>query len=217
MTPRHLEDQGNILIAGTGRAGTTLLVQYFTALGFETGYSFDEAMSKVDRISKSGLEHSLGRTVDQGKALPYVAKSPWIGPRMGELIGEGSLRVQACIVPMRDLADAAESRRRVSRLAEESGADPTSHPGGVIHGKSRPNRSQEQKLALRFHQLMTSLARFQIPTYLLSFPHFATGEQSLFDGLRPLLEAHGVNAQESEDALARAANVELIHQNDGQG
>lgn len=148
MTPRHLEDQGNILIAGTGRAGTTLLVQYFTALGFETGYSFDEAMSKVDRISKSGLEHSLGRTVDQGKALPYVAKSPWIGPRMGELIGEGSLRVQACIVPMRDLADAAESRRRVSRLAEESGADPTSHPGGVIHGKSRPNRSQEQKLAL---------------------------------------------------------------------
>ena len=83
--------------------------------------------------------------------------------------------------------------------------------------RAGPIAPRSRNWPFRFHQLMTSLARFQIPTYLLSFPQFATGEQSLFDGLRPLLEAHGVNAQESQAALARAANVELIHQNDGQG
>jgi hypothetical protein len=36
------------VITGTGRAGTSFLVQLFSALGFDTGYSMEEAFDDVD-------------------------------------------------------------------------------------------------------------------------------------------------------------------------
>lgn len=59
MRSRQGPHADHILIGGTGRAGTTLLVQYFTALGFDTGFTLDQAMQRVDSISRAGLEHSL--------------------------------------------------------------------------------------------------------------------------------------------------------------
>ena len=47
---------GHIVITGTGRSGTTLLVQFFSALGFDTGYTLEQVKSQVDSRSKSGLE-----------------------------------------------------------------------------------------------------------------------------------------------------------------
>src|SRR5690349_8801831 len=38
-------DDGRIIIAGTGRAGTTFLIQLFTALGFGTGFSIEESLT----------------------------------------------------------------------------------------------------------------------------------------------------------------------------
>ena len=58
---------GHILIGGTGRAGTTLLVQWFTVMGFDTGFSVEEALDRVDPISNAGLEHSLSRTLEIGE------------------------------------------------------------------------------------------------------------------------------------------------------
>jgi hypothetical protein len=50
---------GRIIIAGTGRAGTTFLVQMLTALGFGTGFARDQSFQEVDEISHSGLEKAL--------------------------------------------------------------------------------------------------------------------------------------------------------------
>jgi hypothetical protein len=49
---------GRILISGTGRSGTTLLVQYFTALGFDTGFTLEQALSRVDP-SRGGARDPL--------------------------------------------------------------------------------------------------------------------------------------------------------------
>ena len=151
---RRSRDDGHVLIGGTGRAGTTVLVQYFTVLGFDTGYTVDEAMARVDPISRGGLEHSLGRG-----NLAYVSKSPWFGNHLGERIETGELAVRWMIVPIRELHAAAESRREVSRRAEESGRDPHSQPGGLSFGAKGKPKQQEQRLGVQLYRLVHTLAR----------------------------------------------------------
>lgn len=205
---RRSAAEGHLLIGGTGRAGTTLLVRYFTALGFDTGFAPDEVAQRVDPISHGGLEHSLGRTVGRGEQLPYVAKSPYFGEHLGEYLDRGDLRVRAFILPMRDLFEAAESRRKVSQRAALAGMDPDKHPGGVI--KAKQKRGQEQKLAVQFYNLLHDLVAHDVPVHFLRFPGFATGRQSLFDALEPLLVEHGVTRAESDEALAGVVDPALI-------
>ena len=203
---------GHILIGGTGRAGTTLLVQWFTVMGFDTGFSVEEALDRVDPISNAGLEHSLSRTVEIGERLPYVAKSPWFGPKIGDYIERGDLRVRAAILPLRSLAEAAESRRQVSKRAAEAGHDPLKHPGGILGG-GRPGaaKKQEQQLARRFYDLVHTLVSHDVPTSFLRFPEFARGEQDPYLALEPLLQAHGVSHDEASDAFSRVVRPDLIH------
>jgi hypothetical protein len=202
---RASTEDGHILIGGTGRAGTTLLVQYFTALGFDTGFTLDEALNRVDPLARAGLEHSLERG-----NLPYVSKSPWYSRNLAAHLDSGELAVRCCIIPMRDLFSAAESRREVSRQAE-SASGTAKHPGGLTHpGKQGPQR-QEARLARQFYELVHTLLERQIPFYFLRFPEFARGEADLFDSLRPLLDQHGVSRQESDEALSRVLRPELIN------
>jgi hypothetical protein len=201
---------GHILIGGTGRAGTTLLVQYFTALGFDTGFTLEETTSKVNAISRGGLEHALGH-LEQGLELPYVVKSAWLGQRLGDYLARGDISVKACIVPMRSLFEAAESRRSVSRRAADAGLNPDRHPGGIINARRNRQNAQERMLATSFYNLMLALASHEIPVHLLRFPDFATGQQSLFRALGPLLVEHGVTEEESQEAFGRVVQVDLIH------
>jgi hypothetical protein len=215
---RRSAADGHILIGGTGRAGTTLLVQWFTVLGFDTGFTLEEALTRTDPISNAGLEHSLSRTLEVGAPLPYVAKSPWFGPKLGGYIDSGQLRVRAAIVPLRSLADAAESRRQVSLRAEEAG-DSAKHPGGLLgagRDAARAGRKQEQQLARRFYELIHTLVSHEVPVYFLCFPEFARGQQDLDSVLEPLLRSHGVGHDEARQALARVVRPELIHDFDPQ-
>ena len=205
---------GHILIGGTGRAGTTLLVQWFTAMGFDTGFTLEEAQGGGDPISHGGLEHALSRTLAAGEPLPHVAKSPWFGPKLAAYVARGELRVEAAIVPLRDLYAAAESRRQVSTRAEEAGLDPHKHPGGIL-GAGRigdeARKKQERQLARRFYELVHTLVALDVPIFFLRFPEFARGEQDLYAALEPLLVRHGVREDLARAALARVVRPELIH------
>ena len=211
MTPesRTSTQDGHILITGTGRSGTTLLVEYFTALGFDTGHTVETTRRHVDEISRAGLEHGL-RGI-RGKPLPYVAKAPSFTRNLGGALQDGTVSVRACIVPMRDLYSAAESRRDVARRAQEQGLDPSTQPGALIFGAGSNPKSQERRLAVGFYQLVHTLVLHDIPIYFLRFPDFARGEQDVYAALEPLLAAHGVTAAESAAALADVARPELIH------
>lgn len=207
---RDGSEQGHILIGGTGRSGTTLLVQYFTALGFDTGFTLERARREIDPISSAGLEHSLGRTVLRGVPLPYVAKSPFFGAQLGDLLETGELTVQCIIIPMRSLSDAARSRQRVTEAATSAGLDGTAHPGGVL-GSTTDEHSQRRRLTSRFYELLRVAAVHEIPVHLLDFPAFVMRENYLFERLAPLLTAHGVTVDQSATALARVAQPRLIH------
>jgi hypothetical protein len=198
---------GHILIGGPGRAGTTVLVQYFTVLGFDTGYGVDEAMTQVDPISRGGLERSLKRG-----DLTYVSKSPWYANHLGEWIERGELTVRWMIVPVRELFAAAESRREASRRAEEAGLDPEAQPGGLSFGAKRNPRQQEQRLGVQMYKLVHTLAQHGVPTLLLPFPEFARSHDVLLHRLGPLLEAHGVTPEESLAAYERVVDPQHIRE-----
>lgn len=185
-------------------------MQYFTALGFDTGFTLDDARAKVDPISHGGLEHSLGRTVGRGATMPYVAKSPFFGKKLGDHLASGELAVAWCIIPLRDLKDAARSRLSASQRAEAAGKDFGDQPGGMQAGL-RDARQQEKRLAVRFYDLVHVLARHGVDTLFLPFPDYAEDPGVLYSRLRVLLEAHGVTRAESDAALAEVLDLSLVH------
>lgn len=190
---RDFSEAGHILISGTGRTGTTLLVKYFTVLGFDTGFSADEA-----KRTSVGLEH-----VSAEEPLPYVIKSPRYAEFIGSCLDRGALKVKCCIVPVRKLFDAAESRRRIYR---ERPGDPL----GSLSGTDNPD-NQEIVLALSFHKLFEALASHSVPTHFLYFPAFAESGGALYAGLKSILDEHGVSRAESDTAHRSVVDCSLVH------
>ncbi|HET6376877.1 MAG TPA: hypothetical protein VFG05_00985 [Methylocella sp.] len=196
---------GHIVITGTGRAGTTFLVQLFTALGFDTGFSLDQAMRQVNAISHAGLE----RPSVHG-ANPYVIKSPWFTDQLVEALENRRTEIYAAIIPLRDLFQAAESRRRVYREALAKGFDPLKFPGTLWHTSDPGN--QEEKLAAQFYKAVFPLVKYEIPVFFLEFPRIVRDEGYLFRKLEPLMEDHGVGRAEFQDAFRCVAKPHLVHE-----
>src|SRR5262249_23127910 len=98
----------HLLIAGTGRAGTTLLVEIFERCGLETRVDHD----RFDDVANAGFEWSL---LDEDP--PYVVKNPKSSWRLRGWLESGRVapgQLDSVIIPIRDLAQAAQSRAQVS-------------------------------------------------------------------------------------------------------
>ena len=126
----------HVIISGTGRAGTTFLVQMLTALKLDTG--FDNPTSDIDPNCNAGMELDIRQA-----NAPYIVKSPWLCDHLGDAIRENQIVIEHAIIPVRDLYSAAESRRAVSRKPALSIRPDDEVPGGVWHTKERrpKNRS----------------------------------------------------------------------------
>ena len=183
-----------------------MLVQYFTVLGFDTGYTIEEAMARVDPISRGGLEHSLGRG-----NLAYVSKSPWYGNRLGEWLEGDALAVRWMILPLRG------SRTPLRRAGAKPPGAPrrpagirTRSPAGCRSAPEGNPKQQEQRLGVQLYRLVHTLAQYGVPTVLLPFPEFARDHDVLLHRLGPLLEEHGVSADESLAAYERVVDARHI-------
>jgi hypothetical protein len=194
----------HILIAGTGRAGTTLLVQVFTLLGFDTGYSEEQALRGVDDISKAGLEHCVLGEPD----LPQVIKSPWLSDQIEDALDRG-LRVSVAIIPLRDLFEAAESRRHVYRLAMSANLNALAHPGSLW--KVKDPMEQESVLAVELYRFLEPLVARNVPIVFLSFPRFAEDAGYFYDQLSSIFEQHGVSREMAHAVHKRIADPSLVH------
>ena len=195
---------GHIIITGTGRAGTTYLVQLFSALGFDTGFSVDQALAKVDSISNSGLERPL---VSDNN--PYVLKSPWYADTVAKALKNQRIKIYTAIIPMRDLVGAADSRRRVYVEAAQQGLNPLSQPGSIWH--TWKPAEQEGKLAEVFYKAIFPLIRHEVPVIFLEFPRFVREPDYLLRALAPVMDAHGVDRAEFLTAHHRVARPDRIH------
>jgi len=221
----------HLLIAGTGRAGTSFLVRYLARLGLETKLSQVDENAAWDHRANAGLE-DLPLPLPDGKALPYVIKHPWTYQYVQELLDNPSLQLDAVIIPMRALAEAAASRcvlelehmhstlPWMSELAQtwEHFAHTS---GGVVYSVNPLDEAR--LLAVGFHQLLDRLVKADIPVILLAFPRLIEDPDYLFRKLSPILPgtitaefANAAHAGTADRAKVRIGK-ELDHMAPGGG
>lgn len=200
----------HLLIAGTGRAGTTFLVRWLTALGLDTEQSRHGEAGYYE-TAQAGLE-TLPLSIASADR-PYVLKSPLAGLMVDDVLADPLIALDAVVVPMRDLADAANSRI-VSELAALHREVPWLStlrrtwdqrwftPGGALF--STDPVDQARLLAVEFHHLVERVTAADVPLVLLAFPRMVDDADYLFRRLAAVLP--GVTA--SQAAAAHAAVAE---------
>ena len=189
----------HVIISGTGRAGTTFLVQLLTALGLDTG--FPDTDAAIFPNCDAGMEWDI-----RDPQAPYIVKSPMLCDCLDAVLRSGKVVVDHAFIPMRDLFSAAESRRRVMQRS-----DPARYAGGVPGGLWDTRRPEEQEavLAQKFHALMHTLAEHDIPLTLLHFPRLTLEAEYLYEKLTPALG--GCARDRFVDAFRRVARPELVN------
>ena len=207
----------HLLIAGTGRAGTSFLVRYLSALGLDTNLARRGDNAVWDDRANAGLEDLL---LPDPSRLPYVVKSPWTHEFIEELLHCGKVRLDAVILPMRDLVEAAASRATLEMQAahrelpwmarlEHTWESFRHTAGGIVYSMSPID--QARLLAVGFHRILERLVQADVPVVLMSFPRFVEDADYLFDKLAPVLGA-GVSrdaARQAHAALADPAKVRV--------
>jgi len=186
----------HIAISGTGRAGTTFLMQLFTELGLDTGF----AKTNIDNLppqSYGGLERSI-----YDPHAPYIVKNPGICDHMADIVRNEAITIDHLIVPIRTLNHAAESRRRV----QASGC-----AYGALWGTdSMQNGAQEQILTHKLYGLLFAASGAHIPVTLLQFPRLVLDADYLFTKLAFMLEGT-VSREDFAETFALVADSGKIH------
>jgi hypothetical protein len=189
----------HLVISGTGRTGTTFLVQLFTELGLDTGFA--DSSAGIFEICNAGMEWDL-RSPD----VPYVVKDPRLCDYLDDLLQENRIVIDHAFVPVRDLYSAAESRRHVTQRA-----DPALGRFGIPGGLWDTNAPEQQEdvLARYFHQLIQTLTKNDIPLTLLSFPRIVLDPDYLYQKVSPVVAVVGFDL--FLEAFSRVARPELVH------
>jgi hypothetical protein len=188
----------HIIISGTGRAGTTFLVQLFTVLGFDTGFN---DISAVSPHSNAGMEWDI-----RIEGAPHIIKSPWLCDYLDDVLEESDIVIDHAIIPIRHLGAAAESRRDVSRRTDKN-LYPGDIPGGLWH-TNNPH-DQDAILAGKLYKIVFTLAKRDIPMTLLHFPRFIHDPEFLYRKIGATLQ--GMKYERFLEAFLQVARPDLIH------
>ncbi len=189
------ESESKILITGTGRAGTTLLVRVLTDLGLDTGF---DAESRINEAARAGLEKQL-----DAPDAPRIVKSPNVIRRLPAILAAGTVELEHVIIPIRDLDVAAASRVRMTKYGSNL------HTRGGLLGTRFANR-QSEALAVLQYQLMLTLAEFEVPHTYLVFPRFTRDWEYTHRQLSFLAPA--IPAERWREVLEARVEPELIHE-----
>ena len=193
----------HVVISGTGRAGTTFLIQLLTALGCDTGYR--DIHSRVDANSKAGMEDFDLRSAE----APYLVKSMLLIDYLHELLETKKCVIDHAFIPVRDLYSAAASRIRVSDARDKDlYPDSTSVWGGLWHTDD-PNR-QADRLTHQLYKLVHALSKYDIPYTFLYFPRIVNDPDYLFGKLKPVLKELDYDAFIS--TFKDVAKPEFVHE-----
>ena len=209
----------HLLITGTGRAGTSFLVRLLDAIGLETHFSRFGEYAAWDDHANAGAENLPIPALDA--AMPYVVKSPWAGEFIDRILSDQAMILDAVIIPMRDIDDAASSRVIVELrdsiehdgVATELDA-PFAHRGktggGVVY--SLHPLDQKRILSVGFHHLVERLTAAEVPILFLHFPRLVHDADYLYDRLAPVLRMP-VDRDGFLAAHARIARLDQVRVN----
>lgn len=212
--PRH-----HVVITGTGRAGTTFLVELLFHLGLHTGYEADSIEQYKYPNARAGLEADIREL-----PCPYIVKSPWFCAYAEDVLRRKDIVIDHIFVPIRDLYAAAESRRHVSRMdaAGTSFLDyakrlllPKSRftqeevPGGLYGTNSTEPGAQEEVLLMNLYTLMLAVSGSEVPITLLRYPQLTRDSEYLFRKLAPILGE--IDYSHFQDIFRSVVRPDLVH------
>ncbi|MFM0401196.1 hypothetical protein [Paraburkholderia aspalathi] len=202
----------HLLLGGTGRAGTTFLVQYLTACGLQTHLTKHPA-DRVDEHANAGLEDLPTEDAD----LPYVIKTPWLYEFVDRLLDRKDVAIDAVVLPMRDIVEAASSRVTLelrSRLGHPALDEEHTRwetwgttPGGMVYALNPID--QARILAMGFHQVVHAFVKKQIPIVFLDFPRLVEDGEYLYEQLKPVFD-NSVTREQAMEAHKRVARKDLV-------
>lgn len=202
----------HVVVTGTGRAGTSFIVQYLDANGIDTHLRRNPA-AELDPHANAGLEDfPVPGALDE---LPYVIKSPWLAYNPEAWV-PASFVVDALIVPVRRLADAARSRVALERRAMHEKAPwmrtlsaEFDHwagvPGGMVYELSEMD--QARHLAVGFHRVVEYALEQDIPLIFLQFPRLVQDGEYLFQKLSSVFDLDRGHALKAHARIARPTLV----------
>lgn len=168
-----MDKRKHIVITGTGRTGTTFLVQLFGFLGFDVGFPLSEL--QVNEKRKCGLEHGL-----MSKDCPHVIKDPKFCSYANRILESDDIEIEYIIVPIRNLFAAAESRRFVQGDSEDYPI-----PGGLWGTKEA--HAQERVLANELYGLLENVSKIYVPIVFINFPMLIDNSSYLYNKLKPIV------------------------------
>lgn len=203
--------RNHIVISGTGRAGTTFLVELFTHLGLDTGFTADELAMRKDKHACAGLEHDIRKP-----SSPHVVKTPHFCDIAEQILAREDIVIEHVIIPVRDVYAAAESRRRVRAAAQAQESiltrmaksfRPRRDPGGLWH--TAKGHEQEFILLQQFYKLTFALSGTNTPVTLLRFPRLVNDPQYLYEKLKPMLGE--IDLEQFSAVFERTSDPKLVH------
>jgi hypothetical protein len=198
-----------VIITGTGRAGTTFLVQLLTALGLETG--FKDIHEGVYDNCNAGMEQDL---IDSSS--PYIIKNPSLCDDLAEILQTGKYVIDHAFIPIRNLEAATQSRIQVFTQTKPKGgylrlllkgSKYKPIPGGLID-TDNPDE-QQYILAQKLYNLIYTLTIHDIPHTFLNFPRIIKDDQYLYKKLAPIMG--GIDYSRFHNTFDYVARPELVH------
>ena len=205
-----------MIITGTGRAGTTFLVQLLTALDVETG--FRDIYENVYENCHAGMEKDI-----HDPSAPYLIKDPSLCDELAQIVESGICVIDHVFIPVRDLEAAAMSRISVSQQARKfqtkkfqkghlrflfTGArDKRAVPGGLI-GTDNPEE-QSHILTEKLYRLIYAISVFDIPHTFLHFPRIIQDPRYLHQKLAPIIG--DMDYSRFKQAFDDVVRPELVH------
>ena len=209
----------HVVITGTGRSGTTFLVELLTRLGLDTGYTLERMQAKIHKVGRAGLEHDI-----RAEPCPHIVKAPAFCEYAEEVLKRADIAIEHIFVPMRDLHSAAESRRFVeasilsaSSFLERMNFAETRQEliGGLVGTTSAEPGVQEEILLRRIYALMLAVSDTAIPVTIMRFPRIVTDCRYAYDKLKPILG--DITYDSFAAVFSESAHPELVHRFDESG
>ena len=206
MNPSSSDKTAHLFIAGTGRAGTSFLVELLGACGLDVG---DLSSMAYFGTANAGYEHRPGDA-----RAPYVIKNPGLQTYLPAL-DLTAVTVDFIVIPVRDLRAAASSRILQERAAAGWSLDNSSQfctvsttAGGAMTSLSVDD--QERLLAVGLARVIQWAVSHDVPLILVDFPRIVDDAEYCIDRLWPTLAPFTTRGA-AREAHARVARPEKVN------
>jgi len=193
--------KSHVIISGTGRTGTSFLVNLLTRLGLDTGFN---NVNGYHINCRAGFEKEF-----KEKNLPYIIKNPYFCDYAEDIIRDKSMIIDHVYIPMRDIDAAVASRQFVVDSSQDTHGHlpPSKIPGG-LWGTDKKNE-QKNILLNHFYKLLLALSKESIPVTILNYPKLVKDVKYLYSKLQFLVKE--IEYRKFKTVFEETVNPNWVH------